>query len=422
MSESTIGATITADFADLKTIGRYKIVRKLGQGASAVVYLGLDPYIKRHVAIKVSQPTSERDLERFFTEAQNAGSLNHQNMVAIHDVGMHDRYCYIAMEYVDGGTLEKYCLKDHLFPVNRAVEIIFGVCNAIDYAHSKGIIHRDVKPSNIMLNNAGTPKITDFGIAQMTKQTSEIGIWGTPSYMSPEQFKDEAIGRYCDVFSLGCVLYELLTGEIAFPGENNFAVMYKVTTEEPPSITELRTDLPEVLNEIVKKALKKDVTQRYQTCMDMGYDLRVALRGLTDTFPDEKIKDTIDYVHHAPFFQNFTKEQVRELLTAGTVTKIPSGKVIVAEGEIDDTFYIILNGNTHITKNGRQVASIGVGECFGEMAYISGQARTASVVADTDCILIKFSATLMDKSSKEIQLLFYKNFAKTLVHRFTTKS
>lgn len=422
MSGSTIGAEITAVFDDLTTIGRYKIVRKLGQGASGVVYLGMDPYIKRHVAIKVSQPASERDLERFFTEAQSAGQLNHPNMVAIYDVGMHDRFSYITMEYVDGTTLEKCCFKNHLLPLSRAVEIIFGVCNAIDYAHQQGIIHRDIKPSNIMLDKAGTPKITDFGIAQMTKQTSEIGVWGTPSYMSPEQFKDETIGSYSDVFSLGCVLYELLTGETAFPGENNFAVMYKVTSEEPRPATELRPELPVILNEIIKKSMKKDPAKRYQTCMDMGYDLRVALRGLTDTFPDAKIKDTIDYVHHAPFFQNFSKEQVKDLLTAGKITKIPKGKVIVAEGEIDDTFYIILTGNTKIMKGDKKIACISVGECFGEMAYISGQARTASVLADTDCILIKFSATLMDKSSKDIQLLFYKNFARTLVNRFSVRS
>jgi serine/threonine protein kinase len=209
MTDSSIRPELKSALADLKTIGRYKIVRELGHGSSGIVYLGTDPFIKRTVAIKISQPTSDRALERFFVEAQSAGRLIHQNMVIIYDVGMHDSFCYITMEYIEGTTLEKYCRKDHLLPTSKVLEIIFGACNAIDYANSHNIIHRDIKPSNIMLNKEGIPKITDFGIAQMTQETSELGVWGTPSYMSPEQLKEETIGSYSDVFSLGCVLYEL---------------------------------------------------------------------------------------------------------------------------------------------------------------------------------------------------------------------
>jgi len=419
MNDSSISPEFVAALSDLKTIGRYKIIRELGRGASGVVYLGMDPFIKRNVAVKISQPASHRALERFFVEAQSAGRLIHQNMVIIHDVGMHDRFSYITMEYVDGTTLEEYCCKDNILSVNKAIEIILGVCNALDYAHNQGIIHRDIKPSNIMLNKEGIPKIADFGIAQLTQQTSELGVWGTPSYMSPEQLKEESIGNYSDMFSLGCVLYELLTGEQAFPGENNFAIMYKITSEEPVAITQLRPELPGILNNIIKKALAKDHTQRYQNCMDLAYDLRVALRGLSETFLNGKIKDAMDYVHHIRFFHNFTKEQVKELLQASTINKFPKGKIIMSEGEIDDTLYVILSGSVKIKKDDKDIVSIGAGECFGEMAYICGQARSATAAAETECILIKISATLMDRSSKDIQLLFYKNFATTLIDRFS---
>lgn len=422
MTDNSIRSEFIKALANLETIGRYKIIRELGHGASGVVYLAMDPIIKRNVAIKVSQPTSNRALERFFIEAQTAGRLTHQNMVVIYDVGMHERFCYITMEYVDGTTLEKYCRKDQLLPVGKALETIFGVCSAIDYAHRYEIIHRDIKPSNIMLNKEGIPKITDFGIAQMAHETSEIGIWGTPSYISPEQLKEEAIGSYSDIFSLGCVLYEILTGTMAFPGKNNYAIMYKITNEEPASVTQLRPELPGILDDIIKKALAKDPAKRYQTCMDLAYDLRVALRGLSETFLDGKIKDAVDYVHHIQFFQNFSKEQVKELLKASNITKFPKGKVVVAEGEIDDTLYIILSGSTKIRKNDKDIASIGAGECFGEMAYICGQARSATVLAETDCVLIKISSTLLDKSPTDIQLLFYKNFAKTLADRFSAQS
>ena len=422
MTDSSIRPDLKNALADLKTVGRYKIVRELGYGSSGIVYLGTDPFIKRNVAIKILQPISDRAIERFFVEAQSAGRLIHQNMVIIYDMGMHDSFCYITMEYVEGTTLEKYCHKGHLLPTSKVLEIIFGACNAIDYAHRQNIIHRDINPSNIMLNKEGIPKITDFGIAQMTQETYEMGVWGTPSYMSPEQLTDETIGSYSDVFSLGCVLYELLTGEVAFPGKNSYAIMYKITNEDPTPITELQPELPGIFDDIITKALAKDPAKRYQTCMDFAYDLRVASRGITETFLEGEIKDAVDFVHHAAFFRNFTKEQIKEMLTAVSILKFTKGEVIVAEGDIDDTFYIILDGSVKIKKNDKDIASIVAGECFGEMAYISGQARTATVLAETDCILIKISSTLMDKSSNEIQLLFYKNFAKTLVHRFSAQS
>ena len=421
MTDPPLSADLTASLADLKTVGRYEIQSKLGQGASGVVFKGFDPYIKRNVAIKLTRPNSDRARERFFREAQYAGRLSHPNLVMIYDVGMQDGFCYFAMEYVSGSTLETFCHKDHLLPVSKAVEIIFKVCDAIDYAHSQGIIHRDLKPQNIMLDRGANPKITDFGIAQMTEVTSEMGVWGTPSYMAPEQLKEDAISNASDIFSLGCVLYELLTGEKAFPGRNNFQIMYKITNENPAPLSQLRPDLPALIAEIVNKTLSKDPKDRYQTGRDLAYDLRVALRGLTNVAIDDTIRDAVDYVHHVPFFQGFTKDQVRELSTASTITKVPRGKIIVTEGEIDDTFYIILSGKAKISKDGNPIATVGVGECFGEMAYICSQPRSASVVADTDCILMKISATLMDRSPENIQLLFFRNFAMTLVRRLSIR-
>jgi serine/threonine protein kinase len=413
--------SIFTNEAGTARLGRYEIIRKIGQGASGVVYLGRDPFIKRQVAIKISQPTSDRGRERFFVEAQSAGRLNHPNLVAIYDVGMHGDLCYITMEFVDGNTLEPHCRPENLLLPSKAVELTFSASKALDYAHKMGVIHRDIKPSNIMLDSYGSAKIADFGIAQMTEETSEMGVWGTPSYMSPEQLKDEPITSNTDIFSLGCVLYELLTGTQAFPGNNNFSIMYKVTNDEPVPLREIKPDLPASLVEILKKSMAKDPEERYQTCLDFSYDLRVALRGFTETVADDKVRDALDYVHHVPFFNNFTKEQVTELGLASTIVKFFKNSIIVAEGEIDDTFFIILSGNARIRKNNSDIATIGIGQCFGEMAYISGEPRAASVIADTDCILMKISATLIDGASESIQLLFYKNFATTLVHRLSNR-
>lgn len=407
--------------SDLNAVGRYQIVRKLGQGGAGVVYLGEDPYIRRKVAIKLSQPSTDKSRQNFFVEAQSTGRLNHHNIVAIYDAGLYNDYCYIAMEFVDGRTLLKYCQKEHLLPLTRAVEIIFQVCHSLDYAQKQGVIHRDIKPSNIMLNREGDAKITDFGIAQVTDTTMEMGVWGTPSYMSPEQLKDGELTPNNDIFSLGCVLYEMLTGRRAFPGENHFTIMYKITNEDPVSMLKLRPDLPPILEDITLKALAKDPQKRYQTFMDFAYDLRVALRGFCEDVDNGKAKDVFEFIHNIPFFRNLTMAQVRELGTATTIGKIPAGKLIMAEGEIDDTFYILLSGTALIMKGETVVAEIRTGECFGEMAYIAGQPRTADVVAQTDCILMKISATIIDKASDSVQLLFFKNFAKTLVKRLAKK-
>jgi serine/threonine-protein kinase len=172
----------------------------------------------------------------------------------------------------------------------------------------------------------------------------------------------------------------------------------------------------------VAKSLAKNPKDRYQTGRELAYDLRVALRRLTKTDRmDDKIHDAIDFVHHVPFFNNFTREQVKSLSEASTIVKVARKKMIVIEGEIDDTFFIILSGKAKIVKETRTIAVVGAGECFGEMAYICGQPRSASVVADTDCILMKISATLMDRSPDEVQLLFFRNFAMTLVRRLASR-
>lgn len=212
----------------------------------------------------------------------------------------------------------------------------------------------------------------------------------------------------------------MLTGAQAFPGENNFSIMYKITNSDPVPMDFLRPEVPDILKDIVQKAMAKDRRDRYQTCLDFAYDLRVALRGMTNTVAlDGKAQDVIDLVHNVPFFHNFTRDQLVELVSDTTIIKFAKDTIIVDEGDIDDTFYVILSGKARISKDKRRIACISIGECFGEMACIVGQARMASVTADTDCILMKISATLIDRSSESIQLLFFKNFATTLVRRLS---
>jgi serine/threonine-protein kinase len=406
-------------FNDLGTPGRYEVLKKLGQGGSGTVYLARDLFIRRNVAVKVSQPVSDGARERFLMEAQSAGRLQHPNIVAIYDAGVCRDFCYITMEYVDGPSLDRSCRKDNLLPLVKVLETVINVCNALDYAHKNGVIHRDMKPSNILIGEDDITKITDFSAAQMTEQTAPMGFFGTPSYMAPEQLKDEMVSPQSDIFSIGCVLYGLLVGERAFSGDNAFSIMYKTINAEPRPILGLRPDLPKILDEIMKKAIAKDPKNRYQACTEFAYDLNVALRGLTGAVKDKKLEDVMDVVHHLPFFRNFSKDQVRELVAASQLLKVRKDKVIMAEGEIDDTFYIIISGRVKVRKDGKDIASIGPGNCFGEMAYIGSQPRVANVLAESDCILMKINAALLDSAPESIQLLFFRNFATTLVQRLS---
>lgn len=420
IQEAPIDPEFLLSLEKLKTLGRYELIKKLGRGGAGVVFLGRDPYIKRYVAIKIARTVTDKARQRFLVEAQSAGRFNHPNIVDIHDLGVQDDFCYLTMEYIKGSTLEKYCEEGNLLPMSDVMDIVLNVCSALEYAHKEGVIHRDIKPANIMLTESNITKIADFGVAQMTESTAETGIIGTPSYMSPEQLKGETVGPESDIFSLGCVLYELLVGKKAFPGDNNFSIMYKITNEDPMPPSDIRKDIPEILAKIIGKALSKDTRNRYQNCADLALDLKVAKRGLSNTAKDEKIKDIVDYVHGLSFFQNFSVEEVEEIVSMSHIIKVKHGKFIVEQGDIDDTFYIVMSGEAKVIKDGRDLALISTGDCFGEMAMIGGQVRTANVIANNECILIKINATLLDSASEAVKFLFYKNFATTLVKRLAT--
>jgi len=284
-------ATVIMQGADLKpTIGRYEILRELGRGAMGTVYLGKDPKINREVAIKTmryEEIEEGRLLEtkkRFFREAEAAGKLSHPNIVTIYDVGEDSDLAYMAMELLDGADLTRYCANDHLLPAPEVLRIISQVANALDYAHGKGVVHRDIKPSNIMILKNGEVRVADFGIARVksASRTQTGVVLGTPSYMSPEQIAGQKIDGRSDLFSLGVVLYELLTGEKPFRGESIGSLMYKITTTAPVSIRERIPHLPAPFAEMMDKALEKDAEKRYQRGSEFSHDLFLSIQTLGD--------------------------------------------------------------------------------------------------------------------------------------------
>ncbi len=285
---SAEGTVIVTGGAARPTLGRYEIEKELGRGAMGTVFLGKDPKINRFVAIKTLRldevdAESVADVkERFFREAESAGRLNHPNIVTIHDAGEEQELGYIAMEVLDGKDLKEWCRKDNLLPVKQVFEIVAEVAEALDYAHSQDVVHRDIKPANIMMQKDGTVKVTDFGIARITTSSkTQTGVLlGTPSYMSPEQITSTKVDGRADIFSLGVVLFEMLTGEKPFQSDNAATLMFQIAKEPHPSILKIRPDLPATCEAVIDRALQKDSAQRYQRAAEMAQALRACAQGL----------------------------------------------------------------------------------------------------------------------------------------------
>lgn len=265
--------------------GRYEILTELGRGAMGVVYKARDPKINRVVAVKTvslagQPPEEEREYrERFFREAEAAGRLSHPGIVTIFDVGEEPetRAPYIVMEFVGGQSLDKMLAAgDHKLPLETALQLTLELAEALDCAHGQGVVHRDLKPANILITEDGRAKIADFGIAKLNLSNHTLGgrVLGTPAYMSPEQLNGEAVDGRSDLFSLGVVLYTVLTGYRPFQGNSALTVSYKVVNREPVPATVLDTELPAGLDYIISRAMAKDTAQRYQRGMEMVLDLQ----------------------------------------------------------------------------------------------------------------------------------------------------
>lgn len=262
-------------------LGRYEILSELGQGAMGVVYKANDPMLDRTVAVKTikfDQTSADcaKFEERFYREAKSAGRLNHPNIVTIYDVGKSDNTAYIAMELLEGHQLKDILDVQTALPIDKIVDIAAQIADGLAYAHKNGIIHRDIKPANIMLVHGDRVKITDFGIARMSTSSGTLAgtVIGSPRYMAPEQVIGKPVDARADVFSLGVVLYELLTGESPFDGDNINTTMYRIVNEAPIPPKTVNPRLPEIFDYIVAKALAKHPDERYQSAKELASDLR----------------------------------------------------------------------------------------------------------------------------------------------------
>jgi len=414
--------------ADLpEKFGKYHVLGVAGRGNMGVVYTGYDPFGDCEVAIKISSGLEHLDEKAsrvakklFFNEAHMAGVLDHPNILKILDAGEEDGEPYIVMEYVDGGnTLQQYCNPANLLPVPKVAEIIAKCAKALDYAHRHGVIHRDIKPTNIMQTLDGDAKVGDFGIAQraLADTTHVLGMLGSPRYMSPEQIREETVNGQTDLYSLGVVMFELLTGQAPFPGTSLSRLVHQVVNDTPPSILDLRPDLPESLDAIVRCALSKDRRQRYRSGSEMASDLAALFTELThrDDALDEH--DKFAAVRGLSFFNEFSDPEVWETLHAAAWESFTAGQTVVSEGNLDFSFYILVSGDVNVTREGKVITTFTSGDCFGEMGYVSRIKRTATIRTAIDVSLLRINEAQMGHASESCQLRFPKKFLKTLVGR-----
>jgi tRNA A-37 threonylcarbamoyl transferase component Bud32 len=271
------------------TLGRYKVLKELGRGAMGVVYLGKDPTIQRFVAIKTMRLDEIDDADklqevkaRFFREAESTGRLSHPNIVTIYDAGEEHELGYIAMEVLEGTTLKQWSRKPNLIPPDKLIPTLATVADALDYAHQQGVVHRDIKPANIMLTKDQVVKVMDFGIAKMasSSKTQTDLVLGTPTYMSPEQIAGKKVDGRSDIFSLGVVMFELLTGRPPFTADNVSALLFAIAHSPHPPLASLRSDLPPMVQEVLNRALKKDAVHRYRRAAEFAQDLRACVQAL----------------------------------------------------------------------------------------------------------------------------------------------
>ena len=406
-------------------LGRYRLIRKLGNGGTSVVYLGHDPVMDREVVIKlfkqsfINDPKNGKQNRRQLEiEAGLAGKLVHPNIVTTYEAVVSDDNSYIVMEYVPGGTLEKHIHSDNLLPLDRVVEYMFKCCRALNYAQFNGVIHRDIKPANLLLANPDEIKIADLGAAVRIDLEETQNSVGSPNYMSPEQVRGDEITHLTDIYSLGVVMYRLLTGHSPYTPKNLAHLYQQILHEKPIRPTKLRNDLPPQLERIVMIALQKKPADRFATWRDFGNEL-AALGHFEKSDLEINENEKFTALRKLKMLQDFSDLELWELLRVGEWQKQPAKTMLLREGELGDAFYILTDGGVTVSRSNRLLNTLSSGAIFGEMSYTSRKQmpRSASITATTEVTVMKITPGQLDQLSDRCQLHFNQVFLATLADR-----
>ena len=414
-------------------IGKYKLIREVGRGATATVYLAEHPQYPENVALKLirfddkSKDTAKwnrRLLKLLRAEMDVSRRLDHPNIIKVFDTTVEKDYAYLVMEYFPGTTLEHYCSFQNLLPLHRTIGMIFKCAMALDYAYRQGIVHRDIKPANILVDEHDNVKITDFGLAlNISKKSASdstfiMGV-GSPAYMSPEQIKGYPLNQKTDLFSLGVVLFHMLTGRLPFRAKNPAQLIYKIINTEPPLVSQINSELPEQLDQVIRKALEKDLYSRYKNGADFAKDLSaVRYKILDDTsVPVDNTRYSI--LRKMPFFTEFEDVEIWEILRFSRWRKADSNTLLMREGDSDQRFGIVIDGRVEVSVDGQRVSEVSYGEVFGELAYLDEQdhKHLYTAVTTTTTTYLELNPAALSLATDECQDAFRRRLVTIVARR-----
>jgi len=409
-------------------IGKYRIIREIGRGATAIVYLAESPDHEEPVAVKYvhlkdqgkgpgrdEAKWNRRLLKLLKAEGAVAERLHHPHIIRVFEAVIKPEETYVVMEYFPGDSLEQYCRFENLLPLHRIIGIVFKCCMALDYAYRQGIVHRDIKPANILVdvNDNDNVKITDFGLAlNLNKKidadsTFIMGV-GSPAYMSPEQIRNYPLNQKTDLYSLGVVLFHLLTGRLPFRANNPAQLIYKIINADPPSVLKVNPNLPEMLDKVIRKALEKDLYSRYKNGAEFATDLSsVRYKIVDDKFvPLDTTKFSILRGMH--FFNGFEDVEIWEVLRISTWHKIDSSTVLFHEEDTEVRFGIILEGEVQLVVDNHKIMTLGSGEVIGESAWMDNidHRQTSTAISTGPLSYLEINPSALSLATDEVQALF----------------
>ncbi len=417
-------------------IGKYRVLARLGEGATSEVFLAQDEFHNRHVAIKRVRKTmlgggyENRYRAHFFaSEAALAGKLKHPNVAHIYDAVDDPEAPFLVMEYVRGVTLRRHCRADALLPLAQIVEIGFKCAMALDYVYRQGLIHRDVKPANILAlverDDIVDIKLTDFGSALDTlSDRTQVYRVGSLAYMSPEQLDGSALDARADMFSLAAVLYHLVAGRAAFDAQQQPALMHQICNLTPPSLLPLREGVPEQMNAILQRAMAKRPENRYDSWDAFAQDWSALVAsGQVPRGPLQEVLDSerFNLLRTLDFFTGFGDVELWEVVHRADWQRHGFGAALYRKGQAGNTFHIIAQGQVEVYRDGQRVAQLGAGTSVGEMAYLAPSEELRIHAADVICsaatTTIAFTPRTLECLGPGTRHLFDAAFIKVLVRR-----
>ena len=415
---------------------KYLVLSVLGKGATGRVYLCDDPFGKRKVAVKVMYPEALKNVDdsefyrkMFLNEASLAGKLNHPHIVQIYDAVVEEKSSYIVMEYVEGGTLEKFCRPESLLEPRAVTEIVFKCVRALAFAHALGLTHRDIKPGNILYNGGSDIKIADFGAAiNRVSDRTMIANVGSPAYMAPELVTGAAQATHgTDIYALGVVMYYLLAGRLPFAGKTTMAVINEIVNSEPAPPGTHRDGISPELDAVVMKAIAKDPANRFASWEEFGAALTEIWKK-EHRAEEKRVQsdaERFNMLRTLPFFRDFPENELWEVLRISRWAKFHPETALIKEGDHGDSFFSLVAGYVRVTRGKRTLSVLAAGDCFGEMSYLAHDKaphRSATVTTTSECILMKIRAEDLRSASLSCRRLFDERFLNTLVERLEAAS